>query len=88
MQQNFRSQFENLRVIINTNITTLKSLVTQSTQLSELIETINENGENTELQQQLETLRNSMYKSIEILVDQNQKLFNTYDDLLAKIFGK
>lgn len=87
MQQSFRDQFENLRLIINTNIATLKSLLTQSKQLSELIETLNGKTEDNEFRAKLESLRDGMLVSIDTLIKQNQELFKTYDKLLDKIFS-
>lgn len=88
MKKNFKEQFENLRIIIKTNVTTLQSLLRQSEQLSEIIQTLNNSACDPAMTQQLRELRNGISASIETLYEQTQKLFKTYDSLIEEVFGK
>ena len=87
MKKNFQEQFINLRKIIQTNVTTLKDLLTQSEHLSAIIQSLGDN-ENNEIKRQLEETKKKISESIEVLVDQTAKLFESYDKLIEEVFGK
>lgn len=89
MKENFKEQFENLRIIIKTNVSTIKNLVDQSENLTTIITTLtNQNDQNIELKSQLQLLRDQISNSIKELTEQTEKLFNTYNKLIEEVFGK
>jgi|WetSurMetagenome_2_1015567.scaffolds.fasta_scaffold673748_2 hypothetical protein len=88
MKANFQEQFLNLRKIIQTNVSTLKDLLKQSESLSEIIRSLGEGEDNSNIKHQLAETKKKISDSIEILVDQTAKLFESYDKLVEEIFGK
>jgi hypothetical protein len=90
MKENFKEQFENLRLIIRANVVTIRSLGHQSESLSNIISMLeaNETEEKKQLRSQLELLRKQFSDSLNQLVSQTDDLFNTYKNLIEKVFGK
>lgn len=87
MKKNFQEQFLNLRKIIQTNVSTLKDLITQSESLSEIIQSLGDNS-NADLKRQLEETKKKISESIAVLVDQTENLFESYDKLIEEVFRK
>jgi uncharacterized phage-like protein YoqJ len=88
MKDNFKEQFNNLKNIILTNISTLRDLVRQSEQLSSLIKQLEERDGNAALKKQLEKSRFDISQSTDVLIEQTNELFKTYEKLIEEIFGK
>lgn len=87
MKTNFKEQFQNIRNIIQTNVSTLQSLLTQSENLATIIQSLNNSPENAELKKQLEELKQKISDSIQVLIEQTKKLFVAYDKLVEEVFG-
>lgn len=84
MKKNFQDQFENLKSIIETNVSTLKSLLKQSDHLSEIIQQMGDTD--SVLKNQLEDSKKNIAESIDILVLKTQELFKVYEELVDKVF--
>jgi hypothetical protein len=90
MRDNFQEQFQNLRKIITTNVSTIRDLVEQSDKLSQVIRSLGDKTEENDikLKADLGKLKADISKSIDILIEQTNELFRTYEKLVEEIFGK
>lgn len=81
----FQEQFEGYRKLIKDNLGTIKGLMKQSEDLNSIIEELGKIEGNAEIKKSLEEMKEQMSKSIELLFDSTEKLFDKYIQLLKDL---
>lgn len=82
--KDFSKQFESIKSIIDSNITTLENLFTQSDSLKEMIEKIGKDG-TKETIDTLTGIKRGIDSDISSLMINTKKLFITYNQLVNEM---
>lgn len=82
-----RSKIENLQAQLQTNIAAIKGLLHQAQSLSVIIESLSTQSDMSDLRRQLQDLKDSIYRNIEVLVTQSRNLLDIYERLLNDVCG-
>lgn len=85
MKNDFQAQFENMRDVISSNISSIQSLVTQSQQLSDIICKLQEAENNPDVKL-LAQIRENIDSQLEKLASDTLGLYKAYKGLTDKIF--
>lgn len=88
MKNSFREQFESLRQIVLTNVSTLKDLIKQSDALSDIIHSLEGKSASDELKKSLSLIKNKIHEAIVTLSYQTNDLFDTYTKMLEEVYKK
>lgn len=87
MKKNFQKQFEAMRDLMQSNITTIKALLEQSENLSEIIQGMGENDATcAPIREKLLEVQGGINSKLDELTDQTLLLHASYKDLVGKVF--
>lgn len=85
MNDKFREQFIGLRKLINSNIDAIRNLIEQAKQLDDLAKIFTNSKDDKEQKEQLEKATQAIYKSISVLIEKTNALFEEYNKMLQKL---
>lgn len=85
MNEKIRLQFTWLRDLINSNIESIRALLMQAKQLEDLANTFSDQGNDPEQKKELQKIIDSIYRTIDSLVDQTERLFKEYTKILKSL---
>lgn len=81
-----KEQFKNIKSVIETNISAIKSLNEQSNGLQTIIASMSEQNATDGTKQSLEAIKVKIDDAIKILSQETKELFEAFDKLVDEIF--
>jgi len=85
MKSDFQAQFENMRNVISSNISSIQSLLTQSEQLSDIVCKLQKSQGSPEVET-LVAIRENIDSQLKKLVEDTLNLYKAYQVLTDKLF--
>lgn len=80
MQNTIQEKFIGYQRIIKSNLNTIKELIEQSKKLAEIVDLVKDDSSKKTIQE----IKQSIEKSIDKLLDNTNKLFSEYKNLIEK----
>lgn len=80
MQNTIQEKFIGYQRIIKSNLNTIKELIEQSKKLAEIVDLVKDDSSKKTIQE----IKQSIEKSIDELLDNTNKLFSEYKNLIEK----
>jgi hypothetical protein len=86
MKSNIQQNYNNIRELIKSNVTTIITLVEQAQGLEKIVNSIGDNETEKPLKEKLEQQLDDLRKTIATLVSQTEELFKSYDEMVENSF--
>ena len=86
MNKNIQKQFKNIKSVIETNITAIKSLNDQSNGLEKIITSMSDQNITDGTKESLEQIKNKIDDAIDTLSRETRELFSAFDKLVDELF--
>lgn len=87
MKKEYVQQFEAMRDAIQTNVSTIKSLLEQSQKLYTVICELNDDAAHADIKAKLQEAKRDLDEKLEALVKSTGLLYDSYMGLVNKMFG-